>query len=305
MFNDLLHPWMLLALAAMAIPILIEWLFRRRRKHIPFPAMRYLMNPKKRRRVRLQDLLLLLVRTVVPGLLVVALARPLFRPDAGGDAQQTQRNVVIVLDGTYSMGQAIGQTTAFAVAQSMSQDILRGLPKDATVSLVYLGKQPELIQDRTGDRDAVHDAIGRAKVSDWAGRMPDAIEAVEKLIAPITGLPNEVYVISDLQRSTWAPTPDDGRDAATLLARLAQRSETFVLDTGGENGFNAYLLRFEPREKVLAVGMEGHFEVDVEAKNMPANGKLWLTLYADEDKAALASESPSPLPLSRQGRGNR
>src|SRR6476660_6616946 len=108
MLNFLIHPWMLIALAAMAIPLIIEWLFRRRRRHIAFPAMRYLMNPRKRRRVRLQDLILLLVRTVVPGLLVIGLARPLLRPDPGGTA--APRNVVIVLDGTYSMGQAIGQT---------------------------------------------------------------------------------------------------------------------------------------------------------------------------------------------------
>ena len=76
MLNWLIHPWMLIALAAMAIPLIIEWLFRRRRQRIAFPAMRYLMNPKKRRRVRLQDLILLLIRTVVPGLLAFALARP-------------------------------------------------------------------------------------------------------------------------------------------------------------------------------------------------------------------------------------
>jgi hypothetical protein len=43
-------------------------------------------------------------------------------------------------------------------------------------------------------------------------------------------------LISDLQRSTWAATTQDGRDAQSSLARLAQRCEAFVLDTGGENG---------------------------------------------------------------------
>jgi hypothetical protein len=283
MLHWLIHPWMLIALVAMAIPLIIEWLFRRRRQLIAFPAMRYLMNPRKRRRVRLQDLILLLIRTVVPGVLVFALARPLLRPD--NSATAAPRNVVIVLDGTYSMGQSIGQTTAFEVAQTMAQDVVRGLPKDAVVSFVYLGNRPEVIKEATSDHDSIHDAIGRARVSDQAGRMVDAIEIVEKLTETTTAAPSEVYLVSDLQRSTWAPTGEDNRDATALLAHLARRCETFVLDTGGENGFNAYLTRFEPQEKVLAVGMEVHFEVDVEAKNMPANGKLWLTLFADEDRA--------------------
>jgi hypothetical protein len=306
--NELLHPWMLLGLAAMALPLIIEWLFRRRRQRIAFPAMRYLMNPKKRRRVQLQDLILLLVRTVVPGLLVVALARPLLRPEAGQGTAQAPRHVAIVLDGTYSMGQSIGQTTAFALAQAMAQDVLRGLPKGTEVSLVYLGQRPELFKDRTADRDSVHDAIGRAKVSDMAGRMADAVAFVDKLLAEGTGnTPSppggrgegEVYIISDLQRSTWAATPEDQRDLQALLAKLAQRHPTFILDTGGTNPFNAYFTRFEPREKVTAVGLENRFEVEIEARNMPANGKLWLTLYAD-DQASLAT--PSSLPLSPKGR---
>ena len=297
MINELLHPWMLAALAAMAIPLIIEWLFRRRRQRIAFPAMRYLMNPKKRRRVQLQDLILLLIRTVVPGILVFALARPLLRPETGQGAEQAPRHVAIVLDGSYSMGQSIGQTNAFAVAQTMAQDIVRGLPKGTEVSLVYLGNRPEVLQERTADRDRVHDAIGRAKVSDMAGRMADAVEAVEKLLAA-DGAAAEVYLISDLQRSTWSATPEDPRDPQALLARLAQRHGTFVLDTGGTNPFNAYLTRFEPQEKVSAVGLENRYEVEVEARNMPPGGKLWLTLYADEDKADAA-----PQPLSPEGRG--
>ena len=170
---------MLVALVAMALPLIIEWLFRRRRQRIAFPAMRYLMNPKKRRRVRLQDLILLLIRTVVPGLLVIALARPLLRPDNSGTT--ATRNVVIVLDGTYSMGQAIGQTTAFAVAQTMGQDIVRGLPKDAIITFVLLGNRAEVLKEGTLDHDSVHDALGRARVSDQSGRMADAIEVLEKL----------------------------------------------------------------------------------------------------------------------------
>ncbi|OAI49005.1 hypothetical protein AYO44_00970 [Planctomycetaceae bacterium SCGC AG-212-F19] len=288
--NELLHPWMLVALVAMAIPLIIEWLFRRRRQRIAFPAMRYLMNPKKRRRVQLQDLILLVVRTVVPGLLVFALARPLMRPEASTGTAQAPRHIAIVLDGTYSMGQSIGQTTAFAVAQTMAQDIIRGLPKGTEISLVYLGNRPEVLKERTPDRDGVHDAIARTQVSDMAGRMADAVEVVDKLLAA-DGTAAEVYLISDLQRSTWSASADDRRDPQALLAGLAQRHGTFVLDTGGTNPFNAYLTRFEPQEKVSAVGMENRFEVVVEAHNMPPNGKLWLTLYADEDKALAASQA--------------
>jgi Aerotolerance regulator N-terminal/von Willebrand factor type A domain len=297
LINQWVNPWMLVALVAMAIPLIIEWLLRRRRRRIDFPAMRYLMNRRKRRRVQLQDLILLLVRTVVPALVVIAIARPMWRPQptsgaAAGDGDAA-RHAVIVLDATYSMGQSIGQTTAFAVAQAMGQDVLRGLAPDQPVSLVVLGDRPAVVSERSADHDGVFDAIARAQVSDMAGRMPDAVEAVNRLI-DATPSSAEVYLVSDLQRSTWGASPTDPRDAAELAAKLAQRAEVFVLDTGGENRFNAYVTRFAPQDRVLAVGMDTALAVEVEVRNMPSDGRLWLTLFADEDRAP----TPTPTPGS-------
>jgi hypothetical protein len=245
--------------------------------------MRYLMNPHKRKRVRLQDRILLWVRTLLLALLAMALARPLLRPETSDSSDKPTRNVIIVLDATYSMGQSVGQTTAFEVAQTMSQDIVRGLPNDATISLIQLDHRANVIQRKVSDLDSVHDAIGRARLSDMSGRMPDAIEAVEELLQHTTGLPPELYLVSDMQRSTWSPTPQDNRDALTMLASLSTRCDTRVLDTGGRSGFNAFMTRFEPDDKVMAVGMESRFEVDIAASDMPADSTLLVTLFVDEN----------------------
>ena len=184
------------------------------------------MNSKKRRRVQLQDLILLLIRTVVPGVLVFALARPLLRPEAGAGPDQTAKHVVIVLDGTYSMGQSIGQTTAFEMAQAMAQDIVRGLPKQTEVSLVFLGRRPEILKERTLDHDSVHDAIARARVSGMADAIADAIESVDALLAGS----GEVYssatcsaaLVGDLTMpATRRPACPPGPAAATFVSTPA------------------------------------------------------------------------------------
>ncbi len=65
-------------LAAMAVPILIHLLSRQRRRPIQWAAMRFLMEAlrKHRRRLQLQQLLLLAVRCLILALLGAALARP-------------------------------------------------------------------------------------------------------------------------------------------------------------------------------------------------------------------------------------
>src|SRR4051812_6958961 len=68
-------------LACISLPILIHLLMRRRRKPIVWAAMRFLMEAYKRhkRRLRLEQLLLLAARCLLVALIGLALGRPLLR----------------------------------------------------------------------------------------------------------------------------------------------------------------------------------------------------------------------------------
>lgn len=73
----LLLPGALLALAALALPILIHLARRNERQPLPFAALRWLhRKPHPRRHLRLQDIPLLLLRLLLLALLAVWLAQP-------------------------------------------------------------------------------------------------------------------------------------------------------------------------------------------------------------------------------------
>ena len=102
--------------AVAAAPVLIHLLSRRRYRQMDWAAMQFLLAAvrESRRRVRLEHLLLLLVRTLVIVLLVLAVADPylessgvLFVP--GGP--RTHR--VLVLDGSYSMAYTPAERSRF------------------------------------------------------------------------------------------------------------------------------------------------------------------------------------------------
>src|SRR5262245_40702695 len=120
------NPWMLAALAAVAIPVLIEWLFRRRKRQVELPTLRYLLRNKEQEKIRRQDRRLLILRTVALLVVVLALTRPLLQPGWVGAARARQG--VILLDGTASMGQQLGVTTAFGLAQKNAAELIRALP---------------------------------------------------------------------------------------------------------------------------------------------------------------------------------
>ena len=78
-------PW-LWGLALVSIPVIIHLLFRRRFRRVEWAPMRYLKLAieRHRRRIRLEQLLLLLLRMAVIAMLFLALARPLMHAHGWG-----------------------------------------------------------------------------------------------------------------------------------------------------------------------------------------------------------------------------
>ena len=73
------HPAMLGWLAAAAAPLVIHLLSRRRYREVPWAAMQYLLAAvrKNSRRIRIENWLLLAVRTALIAAVVLAVAEPM------------------------------------------------------------------------------------------------------------------------------------------------------------------------------------------------------------------------------------
>src|SRR5712675_1767547 len=109
---------MLAGLAAVALPVIIHLLSRRRDPVIDWGAMQFLeFGPRSRRRINLADTLLMLARMALIGLVALALARPFWKPSANtstgsiGSTAGVRRDIVLILDGSTSMGRRVGDAT--------------------------------------------------------------------------------------------------------------------------------------------------------------------------------------------------
>src|SRR3954466_3697862 len=97
-------PWMLLGLAVVAIPPLIHLLNRRRYDVVDWGAMQFLrLSQTTRRRLLLEELVLMALRMGLIALVVLALAVPYaLGPWLGALGNQTRRDVILILDGSSS-----------------------------------------------------------------------------------------------------------------------------------------------------------------------------------------------------------
>ena len=121
-----LTPLFLVALAGLALPVLLHLIQKERKNVVHFPSLMFLRRipyqSVQRRRIRHWFLLLMRLAALV--LIVLAFARPFFRrQDLAAAAASGAREVVVLLDRSYSMGYG----DRWQRALSAARDAVNGL----------------------------------------------------------------------------------------------------------------------------------------------------------------------------------
>ncbi len=197
---------------AMAIPILIHLLSRQRRRPIEWAAMRFLIEAlrKHRRRIRLEQFLLLAVRCLIVLVLGAALARPIL--DATGILPTGgMREVVLVIDDGLASGLRLEPGEGGAEAPLTALDgtinqavaIVEALEPGDRVGVITASRPPrELVMPPSGDLGAVARLLRglrpREAPTDLAGALSLLGGGLEQL--PVDRDQTLVYLLSDFRR---------------------------------------------------------------------------------------------------------
>ncbi|MGK0155876.1 MAG: hypothetical protein ACI9SE_002843 [Neolewinella sp.] len=239
-----LNPMLLWALPLAAVPIIIHILNRRRFQKVPWAAMTFLLKAMKRnrKRMRMEQWLVLLLR-VLAVLLLISLVS---RPQLGGSSLLGSRtHHVVILDDSASMTQRTGSTVLFEKAQDrikMLADDL-GLRRQGDIfSLVTTSAAgvPHIWSQRIGGSFS-RDAGSRLKELQVSDRSPDLGKALEVTVTRAHEVEDasrtEYYLVGDRRSWDWA-TPDDKPRPALLagLSSMARDNEhVTVLTVGGQH----------------------------------------------------------------------
>src|SRR5215470_13265156 len=131
------------AVGLAAIPIAIHLLSRRRHRREPWAAMRFLERAQKRtrRRTRLEQWLLLALRTAVMALIALALARPVARSWAAVTPLRGQRvDRILIIDDSGSMqAHRADGTTEFQAARDAALRLLPTFGPNDGVAVITTG----------------------------------------------------------------------------------------------------------------------------------------------------------------------
>jgi hypothetical protein len=208
MLEFFLNPWMLAGLAGIALPIIAHLLVRRRYNVVEWGAMQFLQpGVRTRRKLRLQDLLLLLVRIALISLVAIALARPWIPSGLfSGYHSAGSRDVVLVIDSSNSMARPDGISTLHQTALRRATEYLSTLSANDTVMVIDARDLPVLIIDSpTSDRNAAEVHINEIDPPGGFGDLHQACERAVSLLSQASQARRDIVIFTDGQRAGWDP----------------------------------------------------------------------------------------------------
>ena len=289
-----LHPLALLGLAAAGIPALLHLLERRVPPEAEFPPIRYLSEAERQsaRRLKLRHLLLLVLRTTLIALIVMAAARPLVRSrgPVGGEAHEPTA-LALILDNSPSSGAVVDGRPLIERLKSVAH---------AAIARAAAGDRLWLMLSDGVARAGSHDALLATVDSVVPGwRRLDLTEAVARASRLVDAEPlpgREVAVVSDLQRTTVGEGRADIPRGVRVLA-LAPTSSGDALANRG-------VAQARVADGALAIavaGTPGGSPAPVTVRLRPAGSPAGRNRDVGRALAAPGSSASVPLPSVAPG----
>jgi hypothetical protein len=222
-----LAPFFLAAAGMAVLPLVLHLMARRQTIRMPFSTIRFLMLAQKQSstKVRMENFLLWLVRTLLMLLIAFAFAKPVARLSGhssfGSLLGSSRRDVAIVWDGSYSMSYEINGRSVWEASKDAVVSIIHGLNKGDRVSIfIAADTVAPLIGEPTSDLDF---AVATVKAQGYRFTPSSLSDATLAALDSIknSGNEREVYIVTDGQSSAW-----DGFRAAgkTALASAGAAS---------------------------------------------------------------------------------
>jgi hypothetical protein len=259
---------MLFWATAAAVPVIIHLWSRRKYRETSWAAMQFLRAAIERnqRRLRIEQWILLAVRTLILLLLAVALAEPILSGLAIGigTSRQPSTHTVLVIDASYSMGYEQRGETRFAAARALASTTVRGAAPGAAFSLVVLADPPQaVVVEPSMNHPAVLDEIAGLELSHATADLSAALSEVERLLDDAAGRFDEQRVLffSDLGSNTWADATSP--NCRARLGRLASRVTLGLHDVGQVEVTNVSITGLTTSRRAITVNEPVDFDVEL------------------------------------------
>ena len=273
-----LNPFLLVGLAAAAIPIAVHLFNFRRPDRLEFSTLRFVreIEATAMRRVRIKQWLLLALRTLAILFLVLAFARPTRTADAGAFEEGAAQSLVLVLDNSRSMTLRDAQGELMDQARVLGAAVIDATGAGDERTVLPVARPPEYrpvpFVTPGPALDAVEATVPLAGAEPLAAAIARAASLLENAVHPR----REIVVVSDLQAATFT----DSSSAA-----LPEGVNLTLVPLGGRRQSNTAVTDVRVRSRIVEPGRP----VEVEATVVRYGGRpgtVGAALLVDGERVA-------------------
>ncbi len=197
---------MLFGVLAVAIPVLVHFLNRRRFDVVEWGAMRFLeLGERTRQRIKLSDLLLLLLRMAMVALLAFVFSRPFVQGNTWIRTFHPEPvDLVIIIDGSYSMGWTGENITPHARAIQATHEILDSLTSVDKVAIIDARQRPHLLTPAPlTDTATARLELDKIEQPDGPANLISALSHACQILTQSYSTRRDILVLTDKQKLSW------------------------------------------------------------------------------------------------------
>lgn len=277
-------------------PILIHLINRMRYRRVRFAAMEFLLQSQQRnqRRLLIEQLLLLLLRILIVIAIVLLIARLILDPAQMSIFRGAQAHHLVLLDDSLSMRDRWGETSGFAQAIKVINQLVAGgaqLPNTQKMTLIRLSQpdQPFFIE-RNVNEDFVTELSSKLdpqsfKCTRQALDLATGLRAARKLLAEEKGAVQHLHIISDFRDHDWK---DQKAIAATIDEMAAAGVSVNLVRAVPETHANLGVTQLTGDTQIAAVDVPLRMNVAVKNYGAQVATDVRLSVFDNDEKLPIS-----------------
>lgn len=262
-------PWMLLGLFAAAIPAILHLVRKRSADRVAWGAWMFLADTlvKKRRKLLIEDMVLMAIRTLAIVFASLAFARP-FLPEVdffGG--RGTDKDVALVFDVSASMNLAGPDgASPFERAKEEAEKLVKLSPRGTAFAVLAGDRTPVILTPSPiSSKREVLDLIGSLEPGSGAMDAPRTLAAAGEVLSGGGNPAKEVVIYGDGQAYGWrAGDSAEWKRVERIFSRFDRRPPVIWRTLEGPDGVrNAAIAGVAPSRRIVGTDRPVSFAVTV------------------------------------------
>lgn len=281
---NFLNPSILFGLIAVSIPILLHFLNLRKLKTIEFSTLIFLkeLQKSKIKRIKLKQLILLIVRSLIIIFLVLAFSRPTLKTNYVSNSS-ANNSAVIIIDNTFSMSLINDKGSLLNQSKLIAKKLIDQFKEGDEVTVISIGELKKKKFHPTSNFSEINKQIDEIEISEVSNTINEAVVEATKILFQSNKLNKEIYLLTDMQKSRLYNSKDE---LSSYGKSIDERTSFYLFDFSNEDFSNLGIISFESENQIFELNKQISFSVKVKNYSELKSDNNVVSLFVNGKRSA-------------------